>query len=317
MKSTLSQTSLLFCLITAVLMSSCDMLQMPDKMDDMKNQTHTDMTNMKSQTHDDMTNMQNQTKKMGDDTNDGLRLSKIGVALQNITADANTEYFLPVPADMMPWAQLLADNLHEDEFVKLMDLWARRITQVAAGCSDLPGGKCTPELVARADHEKQAKFWAIASVSGLMSQEMIVQTVQTEYTDGGQFNETLYQILAARQTFMSSVLMDNTLMQKDFDNLGKLKKAVEYASDLQYIADLPFASKIDFNLSAMLDPADQMDVAFDPTVAQTEWSNINAAFNTQLQKNYRDEMTDPSNPNGQELVALRAVVQSHLKHHTP
>jgi hypothetical protein len=285
--------------------SACDMLNMPK-------QTHDDMTDMKNQTHTDMDSMKDQTKKMGDDTTDGLRLSKIGVALQNIMTDANTEYFLPVPADMMPWAQVLADNLHEDEFMKLMDVWTRRITQVVAGCSDLAGGKCTPDLVTKSDHEKLTKFWGIASVAGLMSQKMIEQTVETEYTEGGQFNETLYQVLAARQVFISSVLMDNMLMQKDVDDPTKLHKAVEYAEDLQYIADLSFSAQIDFNMAAMLDPNDVIDVKFDPTFAPTQWSNIENAFATELAPKYKTEMQDGSNQEGADLRELRIEVRSHL-----
>jgi hypothetical protein len=281
--------------------SACDMLNMPNKMDDLKNSTDANMTDVK-----------NTTKQVDDDTKDGLRLNKIGVALQNIMLDANTEYFLPVPADMMPWAQVLADNLHEDEYMKLMDVWSRRITQVVAGCSDLAGGKCTPDLVAKSDHEKQTKFWGIASVSGLMSQKMIEQTVETEYTEGGQFNETLYQVLAARQIFISSVLMDSMLMQKDVDDLGKFKKAVEYAEDLQYIADLSFASQIDFNLAAMLDPNDVIDVKFDSSIAPTQWGNIDNAFNTELPKKYQLEMQDGSSEEGKEFLQLRIEVRSHL-----
>jgi hypothetical protein len=282
---------------------------MPNKMDDLK-----------ASTDDHMTSVENTTKQVDDDTKDGLRLNKIGVALQNIFLDENTEYFLPVPADMMPWAQVLADNLHEDEFMKLMDVWARRITQVAASCSDVtgsvvtPDGKCSlpPNIAAQTDHEKQAKFWGIAAVAGLMSQSMIDQTVQTEYTAGGQFNETLYEVLAARQIFIQTVLMDNTLMAKDVDDPGKLKKAVEYAEDLQYIADLSFASQIDLNMSAMFVPTDVVDVAFDPTIAPTEWANIANDFQNSLKPQYKKEMLDSKSEEGQQLVSLQNEVLSHL-----
>jgi hypothetical protein len=299
----------LICSLTLVSFSGCDMLNMPNKMDDLK-----------SSTDDHMNKVEATTQQVDDDTKDGLRLNKIGVALQNILLDQNTEYFLPVPADMMPWAQVLADNLHEDEFMKLMDVWARRITQVAASCSDVtgavitPDGKCTlpPDVAAKTDHEKQAKFWAIAAVSGLMSQSMIDQTVQTEYTDGGQFNETLYEVMAARQIFIQTVLMDNTLMEKDVDDPGKIAKAVEYAEDLQYIADLPFSPQIDFNMSAMFVPVDVVDVAFDPTIAPTEWAKINSAFTTQLKPQYKIEMEDSKSVEGLKLLSEKYEVLSHL-----
>jgi hypothetical protein len=291
------------------LCSACDMFAMPDKMDHMSTQTHLDMQDTQRQ----MEQMRNITEEMKATTTEVLRKGTIGVALQNILDPKNTVYFLPVPANMMPYAQLLADNLTEDEFVKLMDVWARRITQVAASCTDLPGGTCNDAtVVADADHEKSAHFWAIAAVSGLMTQEKIEEVVKTEVDSGGQFNETVYQILAARQQFISMVLMDNTLMQKNVDNPGKLKKAVEYANSLQYIAELPFTAKIDFSLMAMLNPDDQIDLPFDATIAPTQWAKIESAFETQLLPVYKDEMSDPDSAEGILLNQLQTEVLSHL-----
>ena len=65
----------------------------------------------------------------------------MGVALQNILLDENTKYLYPVPTGIMPWAQALADTLTENEFMKLMDDWQRRINQIALTCDDIGGTK--------------------------------------------------------------------------------------------------------------------------------------------------------------------------------
>jgi len=295
----------LFLLSGLVLMSfsACDMLNMPK-------QTHDDMSSMKDSTHKDMGDMQANMTEV-------KREGKMGVALQNILLDENTQYLYPVPTGIMPWAQALADTLTENEFMKLMDDWQRRINQIALTCDDIGGtktnGVCGPaNLLAESDHKKQATFWAMAAVSGLMSQANIEQAIETEYTEGGQYNEALYGVLAARQVFIQSILMDNMLMQKDVDNLGKIVQAVQYAEQLQYINDLSFTSDIDFNLTMLFNPDFQMDVKFDPSVAPTEWAKINTAFQTSLKQQYKTEMLDPKNADGQKLVDLKNEVLAHL-----
>ena len=73
-----------------------------------------------------------------------------------------------------------------------------------------------------------------------MSQAKIEQAVETEYTEGGQYNGALYGVLAARQVFIQSILMDEYLMQKDVDDLRKLNKPSNTRSNFSILTIFPF-----------------------------------------------------------------------------
>lgn len=285
----------IFLLPLFALMSGCGVMNateaIPGKMDAMKDEV--------AKTNDGMAR-----------TNAAIHNQTLAVAYSTMMSDQNTELLSPAPLGMMPAGQVFAKEATADDLIQMTYVLLTDINESTPDESlqDPTTKKFSDEVVRKIDHEKLAKLSAAMIINGLAPQATIDQIVSEQIDQGGQYEETAYQLLALRYVFVDNVLLANDLFKKPMNNLGKLTKAVERADILQSIAALPYASKLQFDVIGMLNAADNQSVTIDAGDAQAAWVKINSAFDNELDARYKDAKSADA---GRTQV-LRSRVKSHL-----
>jgi len=221
--------------------------QMPEKMDQTFQQIKTTNDQMK-------------------DTNDTVKQEPVAIALEKMQDPANGTNLLPIPFDIMPWAETFGKYASTDQVIKVVYLWEQKLntTTVDANASDADKAAFNQRML--------QTFMALESVCGLLPDDKVQQIVKEQISSEGRFQTTAMNLLMMRVRFVRDVLVGASLLSEPLDNAGKLEQGIAYASSVEYVARLPYASKISIDIKA---PFGEQQETLDPKgVATGVWSSL-------------------------------------------
>jgi hypothetical protein len=92
---------------------------------------------------------------------------------------------------------------------------------------------------------------AIQVVAAVTPPEKVMQIVHEQIEEGGEFYDTAFIFLTARQMFLRDYEIDNRL--KPLSSLKKLRKALAAIEQLDYIEKLPYTDELQWELKNFID----------------------------------------------------------------
>ncbi|HVK61010.1 MAG TPA: hypothetical protein VM432_05650 [Bdellovibrionales bacterium] len=247
-----------------------------------------------------------QTNSQVTKTNEAVRKQKMMISLEEILSDENSLVLEPVPLGMFAYGKTFAEAATAQEIVDLAYLYFKEIDSIRPPDSerDPVTGEWKPETVAKFDHDKLKKFYAIMVISGFAPQSTINQMVGDQIFDGGRHEETAYKVLMLRYTFISAILLGESLFPTGLTNVGKMQYAVDYANYLSFIEGLSFGQKIAVKTNGMLNPDNNKELSLSMFNTQDVWERIALGFETELEAKY----TSKGSKHLPTLQVLRAKI---------
>lgn len=239
-------------------LSGCGMIDMPSKMD----KTNENMEKM-------IDNMNH--------TNQGIDDQRQLIPFENMLKPENTENLSPVPTRMMPYGKKLAEAIPAQDFVELAYLWLKEVNEVfPAHKLDASGNEIpyTQDEITQINHDKTAVVIGLQIVAGFLPQERVQEMIQTQVYGAGRYEDTVYTILMLRLQFTRDILLDASLLSQPLDNAGKVAQAVDYNKNIDFIAKLPFASKIGLKTTGFIPAEDSPVEKLDTSIALKNWERI-------------------------------------------
>lgn len=260
-------------LIALVSLSACDkihnMIDMPDKMDSMNRKMDT-MESMNNKM-DTMTAMDKKMETMAsgmDATVVGINDQRVMLPFQQLMDEANYEKLSPIPSQLMPWAQKFAQAIPAKDFAELTYLWLKEIREVNPLKElDKEGNEIdfTSAQVNRINRVKLGRFYALLSVCGFLSDEKVNEIIDLHIKKYSRFEKTAYKILMMRAQFIRDVLLDQSLLSEPLSTVGEVKETMMYIGQLDFVARLPFKSKVSYKVDGFLKPMEpSIEEALDP-----------------------------------------------------
>jgi PBP1b-binding outer membrane lipoprotein LpoB len=228
--------------------------QMPDKMDQTFQQIKTTNDQMKT-------------------TNDTVKQEPVAIALEKLQDPANGSNLLPIPFDLMPWAETFGQYASTDQVIKIVYLWVQKLNTTTL---DIPNPTDADKAVF--NQRLMQTFMSLESVCGLLPDDKVQQIVKEQIGDEGRFQTTAMQMLMLRVRFLRDVMINSSLLSEPIDNAGKLEQGIAYANSIEYVARLPYANKISVDIVGFLPPIGEQKETLDPkSVATGAWSAIKTA----------------------------------------
>lgn len=258
-----------------VLVSGCDMMQMPDKMDQTKN--------LISATTEEVARTNTEVKKtntqMGD-MNDAVHKQVLLVAKNDMYDPKNTAMLVPVPFGMFAGGKTFAEKAYESELVDWFYAAYKQLREstpndkqrvpvpVLVPKFDASGNKyfeAQYDIQMRGDaqyavprmewvfpqsyiddfnNQLDITFNSMQVVASFIPQEMIEEMVAKEVGNGDLREQTVYMILNLRDAFTRGALLKNSLYEDKLTNLKQVSEAMRLTSNLEYIAGLDSVAEI-------------------------------------------------------------------------
>lgn len=190
-----------------------------------------------------MDNMQEQLLE----TNESVRLQKIGIAKENLEKPENAVILQPIPFGLMAWAKVFAENATTEEISAQTYLYLKEINSAVHGTANNPNGipeKYTAEEAAAINQREMHRYTISQSIAGLMPDAVTAQLIKDQIDVDGRYKNTALSILMMRFSFIRDVLLKSSLLSDDTTDVGSVEKAVEYVSSMDTIARLPYVSSI-------------------------------------------------------------------------
>lgn len=212
-------------------------------------------------------------------TSEAIRKQKLSEALKMLKEEQNRANLVPVPLDMMAPARTLAETLTVEETVLFFKNYLIKInTQQSA------------DLVPAVDeevfqHGRMADYYMLILTAGFLPQQTVEDLVKRE-SEQGAYQDILMNILFMRAQFNSDMMLLMSMLglnpnsrsddgsypvinaKSKLDTLGKIEKAIEYNTKVEYICNLDFAGKISLEIQDFKIPA------FNKDQAKTNWQII-------------------------------------------
>ncbi|AZZ36513.1 hypothetical protein CIK05_06825 [Bdellovibrio sp. qaytius] len=208
------------------------------------------------------------------ETNDSVRLQKLGVFEAMVLNTDNYEMLAPFPADLMTGGKFLGQALTDEEALQWVFKSIKKINTYDINSNPLLDA-ADEKVQAKFDHDKLGLYMAVTIVSGYLRDSVIEQIVQRIYSSD-RFSQTGLQILALRAKFYSDVMLGGSLFTEKFTTLGHTKEAIDYNTKIERIASLPYAQSIKVDIVGMINPDlnEAMSVQFDASIVNKNWSKI-------------------------------------------
>jgi hypothetical protein len=261
----------------ALCLSGCELLNMPDKMDE-TNATTSSMNEKMTKTNDQMAK-----------TNHHIDLQTLLVSLSEMYKDVNTRMLSPVPFDMFPGGKTFAEEANESDLVDLFYVKYKRLgnstpdveMQVAVPLLkpvfDENGNKVFEAQYTIKEHngsvyaqpvytweypksyidsynrDLDIVFNLMQVVAAFIPQPMIENVVvkqigKSEFikdgSGGGLREDTAYLILNLRDVFIRGALLKASLYEDHIKNMEQTREALRLVDELDYIATRPYADKL-------------------------------------------------------------------------
>lgn len=147
--------------------------------------------------------------------------------------DKNTEVLEPIPYRMIIPGKKLAAIITGEELAQLVYIQLREINGYQ--CENVKD-----ETQKEAMHDKLARLYSLMIIAAFAPQATIQDMVEKQIYGATMFQKGALDALALRYTFLSEVMMDQSLMADDgFGNVGQFEEAVKTNMGLDYIVSLP------------------------------------------------------------------------------
>lgn len=179
-----------------------------------------------------------------DNTNEGIRLQKVGVAKENLEKEENAQILSPLPFALMGYAKLFAENATNEELAAQIYLYLKEIDEgtypIVTETVEIDGEM--QEVIAQsyidmANHKKLHKLSAAQAISGLVPQDIFERLV-VEYVDGeGRYKKTVQEMMMLRYQFLRDVLLNASLLGESLVSVGGVEKAEEYIAHMHWVAN--------------------------------------------------------------------------------
>lgn len=219
------------------------------------------------------TKMDNLNKGMGD-TNESIRLQKLGVFESMVLDKDNYDMLAPFPADLMTGGKFLGEALTDEEAVQWVFKSIKKINTYDINTNPLLDGS-DEKAQTKFDHDKLGLYMAVTIVSGYLRESVVEQIIERIYKSD-RFSQTGITILALRAKFYSDVMLGGSLYSEKFTTLGHTQEAIDYNKKIERIAMLPYADSIKIDIVGMINPDlnEAMSVQFDSSIVAKNWSKI-------------------------------------------
>lgn len=184
-------------------------------------------------------------------TNNSVRKQTIEVSLSKMKEQSYRLSLRPIPFDMLEFGKVAAESLTADEALLITKKTLKKINEervedryprvdtAAANYQD---------IVNALDDDKLADLMMITLISGFLPDSTLNQMIAQE-AEQGAYRDVVFQILMMRVNFSSDLMLNASVMDKKLETLGKISKAIEYNSKVDFIAKLPFADQISLDIT--------------------------------------------------------------------
>lgn len=259
----------------AVIASGCDMMQMPDKMDQTKSLIAA-TTDQVARTNDEV----KKTNTQMSDVNDAIHKQTLLVALNDMYDAKNTAMLVPVPFGMFAGGKTFAEKATENE---LVDWFYAKYKELRESTPDDSQRVAVPVLLPKFDangnkyfearYDVQTRgdaqyavpkmdwvfprsyienfnskldiaFDSMQVVASFIPQSMIEEMVEKEVGNGDLREQTVYMILNLRDAFTRGALLKNSLYEDKLKNLKQVTESIRLVGNLEYIAGLDSVGEI-------------------------------------------------------------------------
>lgn len=329
---------------TAVVLVGCKAVDAMDNTEAMKS----DLAAMKDTTG----GMANTTDSMEATTRELKRKASIGEGLKLLDAPENNREYTPPQAGLLAGAKLVAENMDTEELVKFIYARLKELNKTVpneeAYDRMLLGGY-TPAYVAEFNRRKQVQAVALQAIAAQIPQATIEKIIREQVLGaGGRFSDTTYTILMLRAQFINSFYLDSGVFGVKMDNMGKLRDAFRYTSELEFITSLSFADKIQFELDSSaflppvvppvllpgdegyseacltptpkpdclptLDKAPDLNAKLDPKLAKTWWKKIVKKIGSEERPGEMpQEFLAPNSPYARDIEEIRQTATRYAE----
>ncbi len=209
------------------------------------------------QTNSRMSNMLEEMKK----TTAGVHDQSLLIPMENILKEENHDSLSPVPFKLMPYGKKFAEAATAQELTDLTYLWLKEVDESlpAKDIDESTGAELpyTRRQVAKINNEKVARLVALQVIAGFTPQSTVEEIVRMNVvgqSDEGsrRFEDTALAFLMLRTMFIRDVLLQESLLASPLDNVGKVEEATKYARQIDFIARLRFANRINFKSRGLI-----------------------------------------------------------------
>ncbi len=191
-------------------------------------------------------------------TNDAIHKQTLLLAITEMSKPQNYEKVEPVPTALMPAAQTFAETATTHELVELFYVWIKEIEEVSPlpNTANIPdaNGQYAPYDFTLAEFntirkEKIGKLNALAAIAGFIPDTKVDAIINEVILESDRFQKTGLQILGLRAYFITQILLQKSLLDKEFSAPGMAEEAVKQMTKVESVLRLPFVSLISVKIN--------------------------------------------------------------------
>ena len=289
MKSLLGLISILFFL------TSCDLMDMPAKMDAANQGV--------LQTNEKMKELLNLAEEQ-----------KLKLSLDDMLTDTNTRDLEPIALGMLGGAEMFGQAVDTDKMIKFVFVLSEQLNDA------VPAGK-----EAQYDHDKMIKYSELVTVAGLLPEAKVDQIIKEQIFGGGEYNVEAYTLLMARVSFLGAYLQEK-MLGRSIDTTKKMRETISKLGSIDKILKLAIANpelktdiKMEFTSFPIHTPIvtslfDDKGVITDPSWnAPVLWKKVLSKFKSDLKSgNLIGATTDSQGQANTDIALMKAQVQTYL-----
>ncbi len=254
--------------------------------------------------------MQKETQRL----NQAIHLQKLDAALRTMFDAANTRDYFPPSAGLMAGAKVFAEEATAEELVEYFYVTLKEINKTKPqDFRRLPDNSFSPDYLREFNHQKHVKVTALLSIAAQVPQAVVQQMIDEQvHSGGGRYEDIAYAFLAARGAFLVDFYLTEGVLSSSqpVNNVGKLRKAFEYLSNLEFLAQQPFADKMLLTTTGIIETPDDENyvIGVDPDEVKRLWAKLVQSIDTQMPA----EMKEGLSPYAREIDEIRWQAESHL-----
>lgn len=185
------------------------------------------------------------TEDMKNTTNELKRKASIGEGLKLIDAPENQKEFAPPSKGLLAGAKLVGENMNSEELVKFFQAGLKEIRKTTPNTEleyhrNLLGG-FRPAYVSEFNRRKEVQIVTLQAIAAQIPQPMIEKIIQEQLQGaGGAQSDETKDLLMLRAMFINNFFLSESMFAtgKKLDNVGKLRNAMQYTRQLQFLADV-------------------------------------------------------------------------------
>ncbi len=217
--------------VLALALTACDLLDMPKKMDGMKETTDGMSTKMS-------------------ETNESIRLQKVAIALEMINKPENQENLTPVPTGLLPGGKLFAESATTKEIIDYTYLILKQIAEVMPSKgldADMAPIALTDAELAGVRQQKLAQLYSLMIIASYAQDDKVNAIINQVILGNDVRQKTGLEFLAMRAYFIRDVLLKVSMkVDKDapetLDNSGAMNEALSWLVKLDQVSKLKLSA---------------------------------------------------------------------------